>query len=201
MPIWWAIQPYHLRVFYSQNIQVLQTQKILAEPPTPAASAMPSAAPRIKPKLRPSRTIACPQQDVILQLQVDATQAPKLMAATLNKTMCELLEDKIDDLKIVLVFVPPKHYQSDTIKVWKKVWSFFMAKKLVNLITQDHNKEYFRAFSIQPWLSSSSTASPWHSTCHIFLKIEERTNPYHLRRGWLGETCAIPSHFLDWGHI
>ena len=57
---------------------------------------------------------------------------PELLAVTPDKIMVYLKTKIYDDLNADPNVISPKRYQANTIKCWKKAWSFFMINKMTN---------------------------------------------------------------------
>jgi hypothetical protein len=57
---------------------------------------------------------------------------PQLLAVTPTKIMNFLKLKIYDDADVDPDVTPPKRYRSNTIKSWKKAWSFFMVNKMTN---------------------------------------------------------------------
>ena len=80
--------------------------------------------------------------------------SPELLAMTPEKIMVYLKTKIYDDPNANLDIAAPKRYRANTIKCWKKAWSFFMVNKMTNWdeVTQRGNPT-------RPPATPSSTAS------------------------------------------
>ena len=96
---------------------------------------------------------------------------PELLAVTPDKIMVYLKTKIYDDPNADPDVAPPKRYRANTVKCWKKAWSFFMVNKMTNWdeVTQRGNPT--RCSEINNLIGSM-----------IKMEVARRGQPSHARR-------------------